>query len=109
VRKILCNRKTAGLRNVQNCLRISGYNGTAKNLRDPLFREKTENLGKIGQLEERARHDLLSAFVNMGVNSPPDTAHFVCFFFIWANRNFSLTLPFSGGEDAARRQRPFAH
>jgi hypothetical protein len=42
----------AGLKDVRNRLRITSYSGTAQNLRDPSFREKVENFGRIGLLGE---------------------------------------------------------
>jgi hypothetical protein len=44
--------KIAVLKNVWNSLRISRYSGSAKNLRAPCFREKSENFEGIGQFRE---------------------------------------------------------
>jgi hypothetical protein len=46
--KILRNIEMMFESDVRNHLYISSYSGSAKNLRDPMFGEKSENFGKFG-------------------------------------------------------------
>jgi hypothetical protein len=68
--------KTAVLKNVRNSLRISLYSGTAKNLRDPWFGDKSENFWKIGQFGEWMRGEFLSICIDAAVGKVSDTAMF---------------------------------
>jgi hypothetical protein len=83
--------KTAVLRNVWNCLGISLHSGTAKNLHDPSFGEKSENFGRIGQFGEQICSNSLSFCIGAMAGNASDTAHLGHLLHFGETKNFGCS------------------